>query len=63
MEPTPVDHTAAMEFVVQLGAALIQAGTAVDEVHHTVQTAAEHLGIRDPRRSPPGPWSWPLATR
>lgn len=48
MEPTPVDHTAAMEFVVQLGAALIQAGTAVDEVHHTVQTAAEHLGIRDP---------------
>jgi uncharacterized membrane protein YjjP (DUF1212 family) len=48
MDSDPVDHSAAMDFVVQLGAELIQAGTAVDEVHHTVRTAAEHLGIRDP---------------
>lgn len=43
-----LDQSAEMEFVVQLGAALIQAGTAVDDVHRTVLAAAEHLGIREP---------------
>jgi uncharacterized membrane protein YjjP (DUF1212 family) len=42
-----LDQSAEMEFVVQLGAALIQAGTAVDDVHKTVIAAAEHQGIRD----------------
>ena len=42
-----LDQSAEMEFVVQLSAALIQAGTAVDDVHKTAVAAAEHMGIRD----------------
>ena len=37
----------AMDFLVQLGASLIQAGTAVDEVHQTLVLAAVELGIDD----------------
>ncbi|NTW39028.1 MAG: threonine/serine exporter family protein, partial [Cellulomonadaceae bacterium] len=40
-------QAAAMPFIVALGAALTQAGTAVDEVEQTLLTVADRLGLRE----------------
>jgi uncharacterized membrane protein YjjP (DUF1212 family) len=46
-DPASVDH-AAMEFVTELGASMIQAGTAVSDVQESLLLVSEGLGLADP---------------